>query len=339
MSRRSAPVWPRGPAIERARTTLRASAEAIAPATAPTTHHSIVAARASSVLAWPSACPIRIAVSSLRILRAFSNLTAPSPMERSMASRRAEGVSSDRTRTVSREACSHSRTAALKAGHSCRSASVAGIAVYSRQRSSTCVSSAAWTLTCCFASGVAMLMNISVRSATSACCMSRSVCKISFAAGRLWVATTWKAALTRENAQMPRPPANPVVRARPTHVAITLARIESACRSFIIPSSHAGASLLRLPLELRQADPDHQRTGRLTVHQHRDRDLDLIGLRRLVELRTALPRAAARERDVELGHPLVDVRGRLLRERDLFALRGAQERLGDQAPAGLHLGA
>src|SRR2546422_6196568 len=70
---------------------------------------------------------------------------------------------------------------------------------------------------------------------------------------------------------MPRPPANPVVRARPTHVATTLARIESACRSFIIPSSHAGASLLRLPLELRQADPDHQRTGRLTDHQHRDR--------------------------------------------------------------------
>src|SRR5437870_1571982 len=127
---------------------------------------------------WLSACSIRIAVSSLRILRAFSNFTAPWLIERSMASRRDDGVSSDRILTVSRDTCTQSRTASPRAGHSFCSASLAGMAEYSRQRSSTCVSWTAWTLVCSFASGVAMLMNIRLRSATIACCISRSACKM-----------------------------------------------------------------------------------------------------------------------------------------------------------------
>src|SRR5437660_1592982 len=213
MSRSSPTVWPRGRAMAWARTKLRTNAKAMAPSTALTTHHSMAAARASSVLAWLSACSIRIAVSSLRILRAFSNFTAPWRIERSMASRRGEGGSSDGILTVSPDTCSQARTASPRAAHSFCSASLAGLPGDSRQRA-----------------------------------------------------------------------------------------------------------------------------GRSTVHEHRHRDLDLVGLRRLVELRTALPRAARRERDVELGHTLVDVPGRLFRERHLLALRRAQERLGDEPAAGLHLG-
>src|SRR2546422_8166246 len=51
-------------------------------------------------------------------------------------------------------------------------------------------------------------------------------------------------------------------------------------------SRNVRASLLRLPLELRQADPDHEHTGRSTVHEHVHRDLDLVGLGGLVELRS-----------------------------------------------------
>src|SRR3989442_1637531 len=228
MSRSSPTVWPRGRVMARARTKLRTNAKAMAPSTALTTHHSMAAARASSVLAWLSACSIRIAVSSLRILRAFSNFTGPSLMERSMASRRDDGVSSDRILTVSRDTCAQSRT-------------------------------------------------------------------------------PW-----------------PESRA-------------PAARSWCPPAMSAW-SLLRLLLELRQADADHQRAGRSTVHEHRHRDLDLVGLRGLIELGMALPRAARRERDVELGHTLVDIPGRLFRERHLLALRRTQERLGDEPAAGLHLG-
>src|SRR2546426_49758 len=235
MSRSSPTVWPRGRAMAWARTKLRTNAKAMAPSTALTTHHSMAAARASSVLAWLSACSIRIAVSSLRILRAFSNFTAPWLIERSMASRRDDGVSSDRILTVSRDTCTQSRTAAPRAGH--------------------------------------------------------SFCP---------------AAPARRTSRSPWPESR-----------------APAAPSWCPPAMSAW-SLLRPLLELHQADPDHQRAGRSTVHEHRHRDLDLVGLRGLIELGTALPRAARRERDVELGHTLVDIPGRLFRERHLLALRRAQ---------------
>ena len=87
-------------------------------------------ARARSALACRRAASRRITLSSASTVRARSNLSAASPIERSMASRRALAVSWARTFTTSRDASAQSRYAASNADRCSRSASGFGTAVY-----------------------------------------------------------------------------------------------------------------------------------------------------------------------------------------------------------------
>ena len=129
----------------------------MAPTTEAITHDHTRAARVSSERAWLAAAPRRSSLSSARLLRARSNFAAPSPIERSIASRRASGVSSRSVWNTSPEVLTHSFHAASKPGQSFRSASPAGMAMYAFHRSATFVTLSAWTLTCASASGVPSL--------------------------------------------------------------------------------------------------------------------------------------------------------------------------------------
>ena len=67
----------------------------------------------------------------------FANFSAPSPIDRSMASRRASGVSSARIFTTSRDTAVHSASVRSNSGHRVRSSPLAVIAVYFFQRPAT----------------------------------------------------------------------------------------------------------------------------------------------------------------------------------------------------------
>ena len=157
--------------------------------------------------------------------RAFSNFPVPSLSEMSMASFRASEESLPSSPTTSIVSFSQSTNAASNSPHSFFSTSEAAMALYLPQRSFACWMFSVWSLRMATASSDACRRNMRLRSATRACCMSRSASTTKSTAGRFSRLATWNAEAAHRKLERFQNPATPARTTMTMNATVIFVRI------------------------------------------------------------------------------------------------------------------